>query len=283
MGFKKKIISFLSAPGGVGKTTLALVFSLFLSLDGKRVLMLDLDPSYGLSLRVLSFRVYQGRVRNGKTIDRLIKKFHEGEEDVDYRDYVTECRYHGIFFNLIISTERLSEVIDTIWYGSEAGREYLLRDVIENLGLLNDWDLVILDTIPFYEPKYSILTYMASDLCIVPLRPSIIDVTRTINMLNTLKRKIRRIIRDERELMSRFGIVFNLVWKGRRSERKIPEYKNRISNETSPHAYLFEKYILDREAFRRINTQEETRSDLNTIQQIFSPVYEETLNLIKRV
>jgi len=243
--------------------------------------MIDLDPSYGLSLRVLPLNRYLDRVKGGKTIDRLIKRTYEVEDIDDYRDYVVQYRHNsGSIFNLIISTEKLSEVIDTIWYGSEAGREFLLREIIDKLGILEDWDLIILDTIPFYEPKYSILTYMVSDLCIVPLRPTTIDVVRTINMLNTLKRKLRRMIRSEEELMRRFAIVFNMVYTGRRSERRIPDYKMRLLNEISQHLYIFRNYIPDREAFKRINTPEEVNRDLNTIQESFKRAYKEIIELV---
>ncbi len=284
MTFKKKVVSFLSAPGGVGKTTLAITLSLFLNMDGKKSLLIDLDPSYGLSLRVLPFSRYQDKVRIGHTIDRLLKKHKEGELSRDnYKDFVTEFQHRsGSIFHLIISTENLSEVIDTIWYGSEAGREYLIRDLITSLKLYEDWDLVILDTIPFYEPKYSILAFLASDTCIIPLRPNIIDITRTINMLNTLKRKLRRIIQDEKEMMSRVVMLFNMVWKRRKSEQRIPNYIQKVKNEISPHIHFLNSYIYDREPFRRILTREEESRDLNEIQAVFDNVYKEILKFLIR-
>ena len=47
-----KIISFISAPGGVGKTTIALCLSWFLAERNITTLLIDLDPSLGLTLNL---------------------------------------------------------------------------------------------------------------------------------------------------------------------------------------------------------------------------------------
>ena len=45
-----KIISLFNNKGGVGKTTLAYHLSCALAADGKKVLMIDLDPQCNLTI-----------------------------------------------------------------------------------------------------------------------------------------------------------------------------------------------------------------------------------------
>ncbi len=78
----------------------------------------------------------------------------------------------------------LAGKIDSLWYG-RAYRE-LLRDVLAKLGIRSMYDFIIIDAIPFYDRKYAILLLHAADVCIIPLRPSVIDVYRTARMLKEL-------------------------------------------------------------------------------------------------
>lgn len=55
-----QIIAFLSASGGVGKTTVALHLAHKFLSNGKRVLLIDLDPSAGLTTALLGEREAAG-------------------------------------------------------------------------------------------------------------------------------------------------------------------------------------------------------------------------------
>ena len=52
---KTKVVSFLSAPGGVGKTTITLCASWFMRERNIRPLIFDMDPSLGLTLSLMDF------------------------------------------------------------------------------------------------------------------------------------------------------------------------------------------------------------------------------------
>jgi cellulose biosynthesis protein BcsQ len=49
-----QVVAFLSASGGVGKTTIAAHLAHKFLSEGKKVLLIDLDPSAGLSTALLA-------------------------------------------------------------------------------------------------------------------------------------------------------------------------------------------------------------------------------------
>jgi len=273
MNSNARVVSFLSAPGGVGKTTFAMCLAWLFRLEGKRVLLIDLDPSYGLSLRLIEFKRYLERVRRKRTIADLLAKLKEGD-DVDYHEFITEVKFKEIYFDVIVSSEDLSEVIDTTWYGSEAGREYTLQELIDTLGMRKDYDLIIIDTIPFYEPKYSIITLFASDISIIPLRPTFIDALRTINMIKTLRSKTRKIFQDEIIFFNKFIGVFNMVETGTKAEKNIKNYKT-FMNDALPRLRFLTNYVTKRIAFQRIGTKEEQSDDEKNVKTAFGEVFKE--------
>ncbi len=56
---ERKTISLISAPGGVGKTTIALCLAWFLKERNKPTLLIDVDPSLGLTLSLKDYAVYK--------------------------------------------------------------------------------------------------------------------------------------------------------------------------------------------------------------------------------
>ena len=108
------VISLLNHKGGVGKTTSAINIGAGLVELGKRVLLIDLDPQANLTLSL-------GISRQKITIYESLK----GEDDlVPYTakpglDVITSC--------LDLSSAEMELI-------NEAGREYILRELIGGCG-----------------------------------------------------------------------------------------------------------------------------------------------------
>lgn len=113
---ENKIISFLSAPGGVGKTTIAILLSWFLKEKGKTNLLIDLDPSLGLTLKLKDIQEYYSEIEMQKrTSADLLKAANQAElAQKDYKDYVTRSRFKNVNLDFIASSIRLEDVIGEI-------------------------------------------------------------------------------------------------------------------------------------------------------------------------
>ncbi|KUO90870.1 MAG: hypothetical protein AT713_07170 [Caldivirga sp. JCHS_4] len=86
------IIPIISAMGGVGKTTVSLMLAYKAVRDGLNTLILDLDPTAGLTLRVFGDIGYQALLEQGKTLMNLIKQFNKGAK-VNLTDHATLMGY----------------------------------------------------------------------------------------------------------------------------------------------------------------------------------------------
>lgn len=141
------IISLLNHKGGVGKTTSTINIGAGLVELGKNVLVLDLDPQANLSLSL-------GVGRQPTTLYDALR----GESDLA----PVKVRPG---FDVVPSTLDLSgaemELIN------EAGREYILRELLE--GVKDAYDFVIIDC----PPSLGLLTLNAltsSDYVLIPLQ-----------------------------------------------------------------------------------------------------------------
>ncbi len=69
-----KVIPIISAAGGVGKTTLSLMLSYVLS-PHYNVLLIDMDPTAGLTLRMFGDLTYRRLLDERRTLMDMIRDF----------------------------------------------------------------------------------------------------------------------------------------------------------------------------------------------------------------
>ena len=134
-----KIISLLNHKGGVGKTTSAINIGAGLVELGRKVLLIDLDPQANLTLSL-------GIPRQNATIYEALR----GESELvpfSYREG----------FDIITSSLDLSSAeMELI---NEAGREYILRELLESV--IENYDYIIIDC----PPSLGLLTLNALTSC----------------------------------------------------------------------------------------------------------------------
>ena len=171
----KKIISVINQKGGVGKTTTVINLAAGLSMKGKKVLVIDLDPQgnattgLGLSNNITSeASIYN--VLNGK------KKISEVIQSTSFEN-----------LNLITSNVDLSGLeVET---ADDSRRAFKLKD--ELTPILNDsratYDYILIDC----PPSLSLLTIMAlvaSDALLVPLQTEFFALEGLTQLMKTIER-----------------------------------------------------------------------------------------------
>ena len=172
---EKKIISVINQKGGVGKTTTVINLAAGLSMKGKKVLVIDLDPQgnattgLGLSNTTTSDMTIYNVLNGNKNIYEVVKK-------TDFAN-----------LNLISSNVDLSGLeVET---AGDSRRAFKLKDELGSI--LNDssasYDYILIDC----PPSLSLLTIMAlvaSDALVVPLQTEFFALEGLTQLMKTIER-----------------------------------------------------------------------------------------------
>jgi len=172
---KEKILSIINQKGGVGKTTTVINLAAGLSMKGKKILVIDLDPqgnaTTGLGLS------------NTESSDQTIYNVLNGKKKIS--EVIRKTNIENL--NLITSNVDLSGLeIET---AGDTRRAFILRDKI--MAYLNDsrafYDYVLIDC----PPSLSLLTIMAlvaSNSLVVPLQTEFFALEGLTQLMKTIER-----------------------------------------------------------------------------------------------
>lgn len=183
-----KIISIANQKGGCGKTTTAINLASSLSLNGKKVLLFDLDPQAHASLGLN----IDGQNSIYNVISRLTQRKLKLEEIIQR----VENNFDIIPSNILVGTLE-QELAD------EIGRELKLTEVMSSLK--NQYDYMLIDC----PPSLGILTVnaiRASDALIIPVetsRFSMQGVDHLMDVVNLIKDRLNHDV-DCRILITMF-------------------------------------------------------------------------------
>ena len=171
----KRIISVINQKGGVGKTTTVINLAAGLSMKGKKILVIDLDPqgnaTTGLGLS------------NTTDSETTIYSVLNGNKKIS--DVIQQTKFNNL--NLITSNVDLSGLeVET---AGDSRRAFKLKD--ELTPILNDskplYDYIIIDC----PPSLSLLTIMAlvaSDALVVPLQTEFFALEGLTQLMKTIER-----------------------------------------------------------------------------------------------
>jgi len=171
----KKIISVINQKGGVGKTTTVINLAAGLSMKGKKILVIDLDPqgnaTTGLGLS------------NTESSEQTIYSVLNGNKKIS--EVVKETKFENL--DLITSNVDLSGLeVET---AGDSRRAFMLKD--ELAAYLNDskasYDYVLIDC----PPSLSLLTIMAlvsSNSLVVPLQTEFFALEGLTQLMKTIDR-----------------------------------------------------------------------------------------------
>mgnify|MGYP001185237010 CR=1 len=171
----KKIISVINQKGGVGKTTTVINLAAGLSIKGKKILVIDLDPqgnaTTGLGLS------------NTESSEQTIYSVLNGNKKI--MEVIQNTNFKNL--NLITSNVDLSGLeVET---AGDSRRAFKLKD--ELASILNDsgasYDYILIDC----PPSLSLLTIMAlvaSDALVVPLQTEFFALEGLTQLMKTIQR-----------------------------------------------------------------------------------------------
>jgi chromosome partitioning protein len=191
-----KIIAISNHKGGVGKTTTTVNLGAGLANLGKKILLVDLDPQANLTQCF-------GITKPETTMYEALK----GED---------ELKVVTINDNLDIAASSLDLAGAEMELSSEAGREYLLEEILAPFK--EHYDYTLIDC----PPSLGLLTFNAfacSDEVIIPIQAHFLAIkglTKIIEIVNKVKRRINKDLEIK-------GVIITLYDKRKILHRDIEE------------------------------------------------------------
>ena len=167
-----KVISVSNHKGGVGKTTSAINIGAGLNKLGKKVLLIDLDPQANLSQSL-------GLIEPERNIYGALR----GEYKLEPLAIVKGLDVIGSTLDLSGAEVEMS---------GEAGREYILRELIEPIR--NNYDYILIDS----PPSLGLLTinsFTASDEIFIPLQAQYLalqGLAKLTEVIEKIKKRLNK-------------------------------------------------------------------------------------------
>lgn len=167
-----KIIAISNHKGGVGKTTTTVNLGAGLANNKKKILLVDIDPQANLT------QCY-GITKPESTIYEALKG-------------ISDLKLIKINKYLDIAASSLDLAGAEMELSSEAGREYLLEEILTPLK--NDYDYILIDC----PPSLGLLTlnaFTCADEVIIPIQAHFLAIkglTKIIEVINKIRRRINK-------------------------------------------------------------------------------------------
>jgi len=164
-----KVLSICNQKGGVGKTTTAVNLCAFLSVSGKKVLLIDLDPqgnatsASGIGREAVDVSIYDVLI-DGQDIKKAIKETKTNKLSV-----------------IPANTDLAGAEIELVGL---MAREFKLKEALKSVK--DDYDYIIIDT----PPSLSLLTLNAlasTDEVIIPIQCEYLALEGLSQLLKTIE------------------------------------------------------------------------------------------------
>lgn len=204
-----KIISIANQKGGVGKTTTTLNLGVALALQGKSVLLIDLDPQANLTK-------YAGIDDSERpTISDLLK----GQIGIGERINIEGCIRYSHINNIEYIPSDINLANADLYLAGVLSRETLLKRILNN-DIIKSYDYVLIDC----NPSLGVLlmnALTASDGVIIPVQTQDFAFDGLTALTNIIA-QIKSTINPELEII---GVLATMVDNTNVSKRVIEDLK----------------------------------------------------------
>ncbi|ROP56169.1 chromosome partitioning protein [Enterobacter sp. BIGb0383] len=238
-----KVLSLVNMKGGVAKTTLAVNLADVLNRrEGKRVLLIDIDPQFNATQCIMNGNSYKEYLSNkGYTV---LDVFNDTPlsvvSSVNGTTTIPPKKIEEIIpYNIRNGFDLLPGALELhrLEMGSGQGKEMRLRNYINHLRTNDLFDWVIIDTPPTPSAWMS-AALIASDYYLTPVRPEPLSATG-IDLLRVVVNGITSnyglnlsclgvvlTMAEENTIVFSDAVDFidnNTYWKGKRISKSLPK------------------------------------------------------------
>lgn len=197
------VLSCVNLKGGVGKTALAVAFAQYCGREGKRTLLIDLDPQTNATFSCIDVDVWQKHAdEHGSVADLLGAKGHAAAEGS--RRETQSTVYSDVFDNVDLIPSHLDLFTIDLDLAGTMARETKLRRAVAPI--LDKYEVVVCDC----PPNLTIPTQNALALSshyVVPISPDYLSGLG----IGLLIKRVKQLSNDLEHELVHAGIVISRV------------------------------------------------------------------------
>jgi chromosome partitioning protein len=186
------VVSFVNLKGGVGKTTLAVNFAAFCGLQGKKTLLIDLDPQTNATFSCISPKDWGKHAnKHGTVADLLgVKNANNAEGK---KKTATQVLLKNVRANVDLIPSHIDLFLIDLELGGATSRETKLRQALKTI--LDDYEVIVCDC----PPNLTIPTQNAlamSTHYVVPISPDFLSSLGVALLISRVKKMGEDLERD---------------------------------------------------------------------------------------
>lgn len=212
---KRNIIALLNMKGGVGKTTLCKEIAYYLSNNGKKVLLVDVDPQGNLTQSIFEKFNYKHHYEIETEENKHYKVCTATISNVfEYKSIVDGVKVEDFILPLTNNLSIIPGDLNAVFFERSSGSsesENGLKNFIEDFEIKDNYDYILLDCPPTFS-FYTTAALLASDFYVSPIHPDSYSILG-IDLLFQVVDRLKAVYRDRFKALplDHLGVIFSNI------------------------------------------------------------------------